>query len=115
MIIKSMLADVCDVDELHTGHRRDAFYGAVFVTCEKMAFATTLFLQGFLLQASGLNARLTVQTPETVDTWIRWLVLTQPTGILLGMFCLLAYPLTKSELKEVRRQIDAREIKEVVI
>jgi Na+/melibiose symporter-like transporter len=37
-----MLADVCDVDELNTGHRRQAFYSAVFVTCDKMAMAVAV-------------------------------------------------------------------------
>ncbi|MEI8375066.1 MAG: MFS transporter [Planctomycetota bacterium] len=108
MIINSMLADVCDVDELNSGHRREAFYGAVFVTCDKIAMAVTLFMQGFLLEASGFNAKLDVQTTETVDTWMRWLLMTQPTGLILGMFCILAYPLTKARLREVQRQLLAR-------
>jgi glycoside/pentoside/hexuronide:cation symporter, GPH family len=108
MIINSMLADVCDFDELNTGHRREAFYGAVFITSDKIAFAVTLFLQGFLLQASGFNAKLDHQSPETVATWMKWLLLTQPTGFILGIVCILAYPLTKGRLQDIRRQIDAR-------
>jgi len=108
MIINSMLADVCDVDELTSGHRREAFYGAVFVTCDKVAIAVTLFLQGFLLQASGFNAKLDLQTPETINTWMHWLLLTQPTGLVLGMFCFFAYPLNQTKLLAVRRQLDGR-------
>lgn len=108
MIVNSMLADVCDFDELNTGHRREAFYGAVFVTCDKIAVAATLFLQGFLLSASGFNAKLDHQSLETVTTWMKWLLLTQPTGLILGLVCILAYPLTKSRLQDIRRQIDAR-------
>jgi GPH family glycoside/pentoside/hexuronide:cation symporter len=108
MIFNSMLADVCDVDELASGHRREAFYGAVFVTCDKIAIAVTMFLQGFLLQASGFDAKLGQQTPETIATWMRWLLLTQPTGLVLGMVCIAAYPLTLARIAEVRRQLDAR-------
>ena len=108
MIINSMLADVCDLDELNTGHRREAFYGAVFVTCDKAAVAVTLFFQGFLLQASGFNAKLDRQSLETVATWMKWLLMTQPTGFLLCIVCILAYPLTKARLREIRRQIDSR-------
>jgi GPH family glycoside/pentoside/hexuronide:cation symporter len=108
MIINSMLADVCDADEIRSGHRREAFYGAVFVTCDKIAVAVTLFLQGFLLQASGFNAKLDVQTAATLDTWMNWLLLTQPTGFVVGMLCLFAYPLTKARLQEIRAELDAR-------
>ena len=108
MIINSMLADVCDVDELHSGHRREAFYSAVFVTCDKIAVATTLLLQGFLLQASGFDAKLDIQTPQTVTTWMYWLLLTQPTGLMLGMLCLFFYPLNKVKLLNIRQQLDDR-------
>jgi len=110
MIINSMLADVCDLDELNTGHRREAFYGAVFVTCDKAAVAVTLFFQGFLLQASGFNAKLDRQSLETVATWMKWLLMTQPTGFLLCVVCILAYPLTKARLREIRCQIDSRKV-----
>jgi glycoside/pentoside/hexuronide:cation symporter, GPH family len=105
IIVNSMLADVCDLDELQSGHRREAFYGAVFVTCDKVAMAVTLFLQGFLLSASGFDATLEKQAAETVDTWMRWLLMTQPTGLMLGMLCVLAYPLTKPRLQAVQRQL----------
>ena len=95
MVINSMLADVCDADELQSGARREAFYGAVFVTCDKLAYAFALLLQGFLLNYSGFDAKLETQTPETVTSWMKWLVATQPTGFVLGVLCILAYPLTK--------------------
>jgi Na+/melibiose symporter-like transporter len=80
----------------------------VFITCDKIAYAVTLFLQGFLLQASGFDAKLDHQTSETVATWLNWLLLTQPTGFILGIVCILAYPLTRGRLQDIRRQIDAR-------
>jgi len=108
IIINSMLADVCDADELECGHRREAFYGAVFVTCDKMAMAVTLFCQGFLLDASHFDATLDMQTPATIHTWMVWLLATQPTGLILGMLCIMAYPLTRARSREIRRALDAR-------
>jgi GPH family glycoside/pentoside/hexuronide:cation symporter len=108
MVINSMLADVCDADELESGARREAFYGAVFVTCDKLAYAFALLLQGFLLNYSGFNAKLETQTPETVTSWMKWLVATQPTGFVLGVLCILAYPLTRARLREIRAELDTR-------
>ncbi len=108
LVVNSMLADVCDVDELHCGHRREAFYGAIFVTCNKLALAMTFFLQGILVEASGYRASLTEQTPETIAYWMKALLLTQPTGFALGFVCVLFYSITRARAVEVRRLLDAR-------
>ena len=108
IIVNSMLADVCDYDELKSGHRREAFYGAVFVTTDKVAMAVTLLLQGFLLSYSGFDAKLDVQASETLSTWMRWLLMTQPTGFILGMFVIFLYPLTRERCHEIRAELDVR-------
>jgi GPH family glycoside/pentoside/hexuronide:cation symporter len=108
MVLNSMLADVCDADELQSGARREAFYGAVFVTCDKLAYAFALLLQGFLLKSSGFDATLESQSSETITSWMLWLVSTQPTGFVFGALCILAYPLTKKRLLEIRVELDSR-------
>jgi GPH family glycoside/pentoside/hexuronide:cation symporter len=109
MVVNSMLADVCDVDELNTGHRRQAFYSAVFVTCDKMAMAVALALQGVLLKASGFDASLAVQSAETVASWMKMLLYTQPTGFILGLICVLFYPITRAHAMATRRELDRRQ------
>jgi Na+/melibiose symporter-like transporter len=106
--MNSMLADVCDVDELRSGHRREAFYGAVFVTCDKIAMGVAMLLQGFLLKASGFDAKQAVQSVETIETWMRWLLMTQPAGFILGMIVIFFYPLSKARLLAIRAELDAR-------
>ncbi len=108
LIMNSMLADVCDVDELYSGHRREAFYGATFVTCDKIAMAVAMFLQGVLLSASGFRSQLNAQAPETIAYWMKALLLTQPTGFLLGFACIMFYPITRDRALDVRRQLDER-------
>jgi glycoside/pentoside/hexuronide:cation symporter, GPH family len=108
LILNSMMADVCDVDELACGQQRQAFYGAVFVTCDKVGLAIALLLQGFLVAASGYSAKLVVQSPETIAFWMKALLFTQPVGFLLGFCCVLAYPITRAKALEVRHLLDAR-------
>jgi glycoside/pentoside/hexuronide:cation symporter, GPH family len=107
MIMNSMLADVCDADQLKTGQRRDAFYSGVFVSCDKMAIAVATIFQGILLVWSGFDATLPMQRPETVKLWILMLVITQPLGFLLGFVGILFYPLTRERCAEVRARLDA--------
>ena len=111
MLLNSMLADVCDADELNTGHRRDAFYSGVFVSCDKMALAVGLMFQGALLVWSGFDAGLPTQTPDTIQKWLLMLVITQPLGFCLGFVCVLFYPLSRQRCREIRQQLDSREAK----
>ena len=108
MIMNSMLADVCDVDELKSGHQRQAFYGAVFVTCDKIAMGVAMFLQGFLLTISHFVPGVAVQEAGTIAFWLKALLFTQPTGFLLGVFCLLFYTITHAKAIETRRLLDER-------
>jgi len=108
MIVNSMLADVCDEDELKSGHRREAFYGAVFVMTDKIAMAVTTMAQGWLLVASGFMASHTQQSPETIAYWMRWLIVTQPTGFIIGLFFLLFYPITRASAERARNILNER-------
>lgn len=42
LLMNSMLADVCGVDELASRHQHQAFYGAVFATCDKIAMGVAM-------------------------------------------------------------------------
>lgn len=108
MIKNSMLADVCDLDELKSGHRREAFYSAVFITSDKLAMALSLACQGVVLGWSAFNAHLSVQAPETVRFWLAAIVLTQPLGFLIGMVAIFFYPLNGERCRQIRAQLDER-------
>ncbi|MBP1656609.1 MAG: hypothetical protein H6Q31_1210 [Bacteroidetes bacterium] len=108
MITNSMIADVCDYDELQCGKRREGFYGAVYTSTEKIAWSVSLAFQGVLLVASGFNAALTNQTPETIRYWMLALVITQPVGFIIGIAIILFYPLTRTRVGEIRNALEAR-------
>lgn len=108
MINNSMLADVCDLDELNSGHRREAFFSAVFSTADKLALGVAMGLQGFLLVASGFDSKLDIQDPATIKFWLLALVISQPIGFLIAMSAIWFYPLTKKRCAEIRNEIDAR-------
>jgi len=108
MINNSMLADVCDLDELNTGHRREAFYSAVFSTVDKMALGIAMGLQGFLIIASGFDSKQDIQSAETTSYWLKALVISQPVGFTIAIFAVGIYPLTHKRCQEIREGIDAR-------
>ena len=108
MIMNSMLADVCDVDELASGHQRQAFYGAIFVTCDKIAMGVAMLLQGFLLSSSGFDPSVLAQKSGTIAFWLKALLFSQPTGFVLGFLIVMTYPITHLKALETRRLLDER-------
>ncbi|HSQ76816.1 MAG TPA: MFS transporter, partial [Bacteroidota bacterium] len=108
MIANSMIADVCDYDELQSGKRREGFYGAIYTSTEKIAWSISAAFQGVLLVASGFNASLTLQSAETIRYWFLALVITQPLGFLIGVAIVVFYPLTRARVEKIRAELEMR-------
>jgi GPH family glycoside/pentoside/hexuronide:cation symporter len=56
LMVSSMVADVCDEDELKTGLRREGMFGAVNGFALKAALSVTAMIGGILLTITGFNA-----------------------------------------------------------
>jgi len=108
MIKSSMLADICDYDELKFGHRREAFYSSVFGVVENLAMALSLALQGAVLVISGFNSELPQQTQATMHFWLVAVVISQPLGFIVGLISILFYPLSRARMHAIRTEIDSR-------
>ncbi|MCB9881212.1 MAG: MFS transporter [Planctomycetes bacterium] len=52
-LMGSMIADVCDHDELETGQRREGVFGAIYWWMVKVGMALATLLGGILLKVSG--------------------------------------------------------------
>lgn len=110
----SMMADICDSDELATGRRREGMFSAVFAIGYKSGIAAGTLLGSYLLHWSGVRgetdaaARIVDLAPEVV-THIRLAYLLPPAlCFLAGALLLLRYPLTQARVKAIRETLDAR-------
>lgn len=66
VLVPSMTADVCDVDELHTGARREGMFNAVAGWLLKLSMSGSFFVAGVLLTITGWNTHLAAaQSPGT--------------------------------------------------
>jgi len=54
-LVSSMVADVCDLDELQTGSRREGMFGAVYWWTVKLGLAVSSLLSGIMLNATGFD------------------------------------------------------------
>ncbi len=109
MIASSMVADICDMDELKTGRRREGMYGASYSWACKAGISLTMVLGGYMLSWSGFDAAVEVQ-PEAVITNMRLLYMFVPMGFLaLAAGLLIFYPLSEERVLEIQKQLHPEE------
>lgn len=109
VLTPSMLADVCDDDELRHGLRREGMLGALFSWIQKTGYALAFFGAGVALNLTGFNAALGGAQSEGTILGMR-LILAVSTvvwaAIAIGLLCL--YPLSRERAYEIRDELEAR-------
>jgi GPH family glycoside/pentoside/hexuronide:cation symporter len=104
----SMTADVCDLDELNTGSRREGTFGAIYWWMVKFGFAFAGGMSGLIMTVVGFVPEAPVQAPGAV-TGIRIAYSLVPiTGTLLAMWVMRNYDITEERANEIRAELEAR-------
>lgn len=109
-LASSMLADICDLDELRTGRRREGMFGASYSWAAKAGIALTMILSGYMLRWSGFDASVGEQ-PESVITTMRLLYMFVPM-FFVGLAALLVafYPLSEKRIDEIQLELSKRKL-----
>lgn len=109
ILVNSMKADVCDWDELASGHRREGIYGSVSNLLLKGSAAVTYLFGGAVLQLVGFDAaRGSAQDPASIF-WMRVVFSVGPILCLVPAIWLLErYPLDAKTMEETRRELERR-------
>lgn len=102
----SMMADICDYDELVNGQRREGLFSAVWGWLNKTAYSIGTMVSGFLLVAVGYDVDLGAEQGEQTFFLMRAVFAFVP-GILglLGFYFAYKYELTDERMEEVERQL----------
>ena len=102
-LMPSMVADVCDLDELTTGKRREGMYGSIYWWVVKLGMAAALAAGGFLLNFTGFDVSLEGNQSESALFWMRVCDVVIPVITSLVAIALVAsYELTESRAREIR-------------
>jgi glycoside/pentoside/hexuronide:cation symporter, GPH family len=112
LMVSSMVADICDEDELRTGLRREGMYGAVTSFALKAALAGTALAGGFALKLSGYDsatAEQVGQVPMDVIARLKAMFIgLQCLALLLAIVLIAFYPITRARALQTRAILDAR-------
>ncbi len=107
-LMMSMTADVCDLDELNTGKRREGIFGAIYWWMVKFGFAIAGGLSGLIISYVGLNPEAATQ-PEGAVTGLRLFFSGVPImGTLIAMFIMRDYDLDEARAIEIQAELAKR-------
>jgi len=107
-IMMSMTADICDMDELETGERREGTFGAIYWWMVKFGAAVAGAGSGLILSLIGFDQNVAVQSDETLALLRLSYILIPCIGTSLAIFVMLNYDLDEQKANEIRAQLDAR-------
>jgi GPH family glycoside/pentoside/hexuronide:cation symporter len=112
MFMSAVMPDICDLDELESGERREGLFSAVMSFVSKIENSLCMLLGGYMVAFSGFNTHLAqqmVQQPPEVLIRLRWLGFT-PAIVFTGLALAIAFffPLTRTVMDDVRLQLEAR-------
>jgi len=105
----SMVADVCDYDELTSHRRREGIFGAVFWWMVKVGMAIALLLTGIMLNASGFDVTLESGQPVKTLFLLRVFDVVVPlVTSVLALWIISTYEITEARAYEIRSELERR-------
>ena len=107
-LMMSMTADVCDLDELNTGKRREGIFGAIYWWMVKFGFAIAGLLSGAIMSLVGFSPDVAAQ-PEGAITGLRLFYSGVPIlGTAVALLVMRNYDLSEERANEIRQELDRR-------
>ena len=109
-----MTADVCDMDELESGKRREGVFGAIYWWMVKFGFAIAGLLTGVIMSVVAFKAGAPTQ-PEGAVTGLRLFFSGVPIiGTSVAMWVMWNYDLTEEKARAIKKELDDRKRKDLV-
>ena len=102
-IMMSMTADICDLDELENGNRREGVLGAVYWWMVKLGFGVAGLLSGLALQFVGFDADNV--TEFAIDGMRIFYTLIPVMGILIAIYIMKDYDITEERANEIKEKL----------
>jgi glycoside/pentoside/hexuronide:cation symporter, GPH family len=107
-LMMSMTADVCDLDELATGKRREGIFGAIYWWMVKFGFAIAGLLSGAIMSLVVFTPGAATQPAGAVDGLRLFYSGVPIFGTLLAMWVMRNYDLDEKRASEVHAELERR-------
>jgi GPH family glycoside/pentoside/hexuronide:cation symporter len=108
-LMGSMVADVCDADELRTNERREGLFGSIYWWVVKLGMAAAIAAGGYLLNATGFDVDLgSAQSDEAILLMRLFDIGVPLICSAIAIWIIYFYPITEAKANEVRQQLEQR-------
>lgn len=108
-LMSSMVADVCDLDELHTDTRREGMFGAIYWWMVKLGLALASLASGFLINATGFRQELGLAQPAGTTLWLRIFDIGIPiVTSIAALFIIKTFEISEAKACEIRGHVERR-------
>ena len=108
-IVSSMLADVCDLDELNNGSRREGIFGAIYWWMIKLGQAAASLISGLLLNWTGFKESLHGNQTAHTLLYMRLCDIGIPIlTSLIAIYIIMTFDITEDKAYDIRKQLEAR-------
>ncbi|MFG5409824.1 MFS transporter [Piscinibacter sakaiensis] len=107
-LMMSMTADVCDLDELATGKRREGIFGAIYWWMVKFGFAIAGLLSGAIMSLVAFTPGAATQPAGAVDGLRLFYSGVPILGTLLAMWIMRHYDLDEPRARAVQAELAQR-------
>lgn len=107
-LMMSMTADVCDMDELISGKRREGVFGAIYWWMVKFGFAIAGLLTGVIMALVGFDSGAAMQTEDALVGLRLFFSGIPILGTLLAMWAMKEYDLSEEKAREIKAKLIAR-------
>ena len=108
-IMMSMTADICDLDELETGERREGLFGAIYWWMVKFGLAFAGLLSGFILGVIGFDQNVAVQSEETLAQLRMAFIGVPVSGTLIALWAMRNYELDETAVSDIKQSLCERQ------
>ncbi|MDD5236118.1 MAG: MFS transporter [Candidatus Omnitrophica bacterium] len=108
-IVPSMVADVCDLDELQSGTRREGMFSGIYWWIQKLGQAGASILSGILLNVTGFKVALgSAQTAKTLLQMRLCDIGIPIITSLVALYIIMTFEITESKAYDIRQQVERR-------
>jgi glycoside/pentoside/hexuronide:cation symporter, GPH family len=110
-MVPSMVADVCDLDELQTGTRREGMFSGIYWWIQKLGQAGASVLSGVLLNVTGFNVVLGANQTVSALFWMRVCDIGIPiVSTITAIFIIMTFDISEAKAYEIRAQVERRRL-----
>ena len=108
-IVPSMVADVCDLDELTSGMRREGMFSGIYWWIQKLGQAGASVLSGVLLVWTGFNVALGSNQSVHTLLYMRLCDVGVPiVTSLIAIYIIATFEISEARAYDIRAQVERR-------